>query len=208
MNPHGITLGMPVYDHTGTYLGAVQHHDNAAVTFDGRVVPLGRILRVTAQGVVLAPPTDHHPDSGAVAAREPNARLAHENPSDAEKPRSPEHASPPRATAVAARHPQLEIAREVVRVSRRDIAERLLSPLEAASAFSVGSIRIPVRVEEVRVGDQPVFTGEAVVHQEPRVDRDQVDGKPVHVVADVALDGPAAGANEPSSFTPLSAPLA
>jgi uncharacterized protein (TIGR02271 family) len=66
----------------------------------------------------------------------------------------------------------VELAREEVRVDRRDVDDR---PVQAGDqVFQEGTIRVPVRGEEAVVSKQAVVTGEVVIEKERTTEREQI----------------------------------
>ena len=68
----------------------------------------------------------------------------------------------------------LDVARETVRVTRRNVAPRPALPVEAEHAFSAETRRIPVLGERAIAAKRPFVTGEVVVHRRPVVERQMV----------------------------------
>ena len=64
----------------------------------------------------------------------------------------------------------VEVARETLRVTRREMTPRAALPGEAERAFGVSLIRIPVFAEEAAHVKRPFVTGEVVVHRRPVVE--------------------------------------
>lgn len=175
MSGHVFVQGMPVYDEAGTYLGAVQHYNDLQLTVDGRAISLERVIRVSAQGVVVGPASAAmaSPDTAPTTElRVPLAReMARVDVAETETGEVLVH----RNVTVEKRTIPVDVMRDEVRVTRREIPTRPLSTVEAATAFTVRSIRVPLRAEEVRIDRQPVVTGQVVVHRDDRVERREVD---------------------------------
>jgi uncharacterized protein (TIGR02271 family) len=68
----------------------------------------------------------------------------------------------------------VEVTREEVHVERVDVPDRPVAAGETASAFEEGTIRVPVRGEQVAVTKEAVVTGEVVVNRDRTADRQTV----------------------------------
>lgn len=200
MSGHVFVQGMPVYDEAGTYLGAVQHYDDRQLTVDGRAISLERVIRVSAQGVVVGPASAamESPDTAPTTElRVPLAReMARVDVAETETGEVLVH----RNVAVEKRTIPVDVMRDEVRVTRREIPTRPLSTLEAVAAFAVRSIRIPLRAEEVRINREPVVTGQVVVHRDDRVERREVDVRLREEIVEVTAHP--AGADAESASVP------
>ena len=64
----------------------------------------------------------------------------------------------------------VEVSRETLRVTRRDVPGRVALPAEAQHAFTGGLTRIPVFAEETEHVKRPFVTGEVVVHRRPVIE--------------------------------------
>jgi len=69
----------------------------------------------------------------------------------------------------------VELMREDVQVRRVDVADRPASEAELAAGFWEGTIRIPVRAEEIAVHKEAMVTGEVVIDRERVVERETVE---------------------------------
>jgi uncharacterized protein (TIGR02271 family) len=88
----------------------------------------------------------------------------------------------------------VELRRDEVSVDRIDVVDRPVAASDLTDAFQEGSIRVPVRGEEVLVDKQAVVTGEVVIDKEQHTERqtvtdtvrreevevDHTEGAPVH----------------------------
>lgn len=198
MTGHVFAQGMPVYDQAGTYLGAVQHHDDRQLTVDGRAFPLERVIRVTAQGVVLGPATGTLGSAASAPTTELRVPLARESArvdvTEVETGEVLVH----REVVVEKRMIPVDVMRDEVRVTRREIPARPLTALEAATAFNVRSIRIPLHAEEVRIDREPVVTGEVVIHRDDRVERRELDARLREEIVEVTAEPTGVSAENPS----------
>jgi uncharacterized protein (TIGR02271 family) len=68
----------------------------------------------------------------------------------------------------------VELRREEVTVNRVDVPDRPVRAGDVDDAFEEGTIRVPVRGEEVMVEKEAVVTGEVVVNREQTADRQTV----------------------------------
>ena len=68
----------------------------------------------------------------------------------------------------------VEVRREEVRVERVDVPNRPVAVGETAGAFEEGTIRVPVRGEQVVVSKEAVVTGEVVVNREQTAEQQTV----------------------------------
>ena len=78
----------------------------------------------------------------------------------------------------------LDVARETLRVTRRNVAPRPALPVETEHAFSAETRRIPVLGERAVAAKRPFVTGEVVVHRRPVVERRIVTETVRHVVVE------------------------
>lgn len=204
MATHVLVQGMPVYDSQGTYLGAVQHHDATHLTVGGRVYRIDRVVRVTAQGVVLETDAASVDMGTGAPANETRVPLARERARvDVESVETGEVLLR-REVAVETRYVPVDVMRDEIFITRRDIPVRPLSAIEAATAFNVRSIRIPLHAEEVRVDREPVVTGEVVVHRDEHVERRELGVRLREEVVDIAAERAELGAE---NLTRPTAPL-
>lgn len=202
MTGHVFAQGMPVYDGAGTYLGAVQHYDDRQITVDGRAFPLERVTRVTAQGVVVGPASSPIESADTAPTTELRVPLARESVrvdvAEAETGDVLVH----RDVVVEKRMIPVDVMRDEVRVTRREIPVRALTALEAATAFNVRSIRIPLHAEEVRIDREPVVTGEVVIHRDDHVERRELDVRLREEVVEVTAQPTGVAAESPSLPNP------
>lgn len=199
MTGHVFVQGMPVYDGAGTYLGAVQHYDDRQLTVDGRAFPLERVMRVTAQGVVVGPASDAMESPDPAPTTELRVPLARESARVDVAEVETGDALVHREVVVEKRMIPIDVMRDEVRVTRREIPVRALTALEAATAFNVRSIRIPLHAEEVRIDREPVVTGEVVIHRDDRVERRELDVRLREEIVEVTAEPTRAGAEHPSA---------
>ncbi len=68
----------------------------------------------------------------------------------------------------------VELEREEVQVEQRDVTPRPLAEADTIRAFEEGTIRIPIRGEEVVVRKEAVVTGEVVINKERTVERQEI----------------------------------
>ena len=69
----------------------------------------------------------------------------------------------------------VELRREILRVTRRDVPPRPAQPAELEHAFTPGIRRVPVLGESAVAVKRPFVTGEVVVHRRPVVERTTVN---------------------------------
>jgi uncharacterized protein (TIGR02271 family) len=78
----------------------------------------------------------------------------------------------------------LDVARETLRVTRRNVAPRPALPVETEHAFSTETRRVPVLGERAVAAKRPFVTGEVVVHRRPVVEHRMVTETVRHVVVE------------------------
>lgn len=163
----GVQVGYDVYGGDQQLLGRVDAVRDDGFALGDRWFSWRQVERVEGRRVYL---------SGAGVTREEAARVpVAEERLSVEKRQAERGAVEIQRTVRQERQTiPLDVMREEVRISRRDIPDRPLSVAEAAVAFSGGTIRVPVRAEEVLVNKEAVVTGEVIIHKERTVERREV----------------------------------
>ena len=172
--------GMRIFGSDDRDYGTIERYDDENVYVAGRKVPHGAFERIDRDRLYVAQSGARYfaagREAGAIGTGD-NIRVpVVEERLDVTK-RQVELGEVEIRKTVEAEQVSIpvELMREEVRVHRVDVAERPASEAEIADGFWEGTIRIPVRGEEIAVHKEALVTGEVVLDRERVVERETVE---------------------------------
>jgi len=166
---------MEVYGSDNQRLGTIDRLDGSELAVSGQRFTQSAVARVEGDRVYLSGSPAQYQSASATRADDEVRIPVHQERLNVEKQTGQIGDVQVHKTVTEEQQSiPVNVSREEIQVEKRKIPERPVRDDEAGGAFQEGTIRVPVRGEEVVLSKETVVTGEVIVHKERKTERQLV----------------------------------